>query len=126
MAAQSSGYDTSQFWPDVDPGATRDGVRCEDLTRLTFADASLDVFITQDVFEHVLDPAAVRGDRPRAAPRRAPRLHRAALPGPLYLVRARLDGDGGVEHPSRSDYHSNPVDLPACSPPPNGATTCPP
>ena len=53
----ATGYDASQYWPDVAPGATRDGVRCEDVTRLTFDDASLDLFITQDVFEHVLDAA---------------------------------------------------------------------
>ena len=57
IAQVCKGYDASQYWPDVAPGATRDGVRCEDVTRLTFDDASLDLFITQDVFEHVLDAA---------------------------------------------------------------------
>jgi SAM-dependent methyltransferase len=57
LAQVCTGYDASQYWPDVAPGATRDGVRCEDVTRLTFDDASLDLFVTQDVFEHALDAA---------------------------------------------------------------------
>ena len=49
-------YQTSSFWPDVLPGATHGGVRCEDLMDLSFEDASLDLIITSDVFEHVRKP----------------------------------------------------------------------
>lgn len=51
-------YTSSYFYPDVEPGTYRDGVRCENLERLTFEDAAFDIVVTQDVFEHVLDPAA--------------------------------------------------------------------
>jgi SAM-dependent methyltransferase len=111
MARECPRYDTSQFWPDVAPGATRDGVRCEDLTRLTFADASLDLFVTQDVFEHVLDPA--RGFAEIARALRPGGLHVFTVPlygGRPTLVRARPDGDDGVEYLEPPDYHSNPVD----------------
>jgi SAM-dependent methyltransferase len=50
------GYVVSDFWPDVPPGQERDGVRCEDLTALTFADASFDLVVTSDIFEHVRIP----------------------------------------------------------------------
>lgn len=50
------GYRTSSYWPDVPPGDTRDGVRCEDLMALTFASSCFDLVITSDVFEHVRRP----------------------------------------------------------------------
>jgi len=37
----------------VTRGASRDGIRNEDVTRLTFADSSFDLMITNDVLEHV-------------------------------------------------------------------------
>ncbi len=38
------------------PGQTReDGARCEDITRLTFSDSSLDLVVSSDVLEHVAD-----------------------------------------------------------------------
>jgi SAM-dependent methyltransferase len=45
-------------WPDAAVGGVINGVRCEDLQALTFADESIDLHITQDVFEHLLDPRA--------------------------------------------------------------------
>jgi SAM-dependent methyltransferase len=49
-------YVTSGYWPDVAPGDERDGVRCEDLERLTFADESFDLVVSSDILEHVRRP----------------------------------------------------------------------
>ena len=49
-------YTTSYFWPDLCSGEMRNGVRCENIQALTFADACVDLLITSDVFEHVRDP----------------------------------------------------------------------
>ena len=54
--AKVRGYVNSYYWPDVALGDERDGVRCEDLRRLTFADASIDLVISSDIFEHVRGP----------------------------------------------------------------------
>lgn len=51
-----SGYVESTYWPDAEPGEIRNGVRCEDLMRLTLPSNSFDVVITSDVFEHVRRP----------------------------------------------------------------------
>ena len=52
------GYVCSEYIPEtVAPGGVApDGVRCEDLEHLTFADGAFDYVITQDVLEHVANP----------------------------------------------------------------------
>jgi SAM-dependent methyltransferase len=49
-------YTTSAYWPDVDEGDDRDGLRCENLMHLTFDDGRFDLVITSDIFEHVRKP----------------------------------------------------------------------
>jgi GT2 family glycosyltransferase/glycosyltransferase involved in cell wall biosynthesis/SAM-dependent methyltransferase len=50
-------FTTSDYFDDVPKGTFGPlGVRCEDLTQLTFEDSSFDVVISQDVLEHVPDP----------------------------------------------------------------------
>lgn len=57
--SRARSYVRSFFRPDVKTGTRRaDGVVCEDITALTFADNSLDIIISSDVLEHVPDPAA--------------------------------------------------------------------
>src|SRR6266508_5153019 len=53
-----SGYSASQFYPGQPLGVNPTGQRYrnEDLECLTFPDGSIDLFVTQDVMEHVLDP----------------------------------------------------------------------
>lgn len=97
--------------PDVQPGEVKDGIRHEDVTALSFADASVDVVVSNDVFEHV--PDAEAGFREVA---------RVLRPGGVLVmtipfharraassVRARLAG-GKVLHLAPPEYHGNPVD----------------
>jgi SAM-dependent methyltransferase len=110
MAEQCPSYDASQYWPDVELGSVRDGVRCEDVTRLTFADESLDIFVTQDVFEHVLAPEAGFAEIARVL--RPGGLHIFTVPWYWWkptLVRARGTATE-VQHFQEPDYHANPVD----------------
>jgi SAM-dependent methyltransferase len=52
---------TSDFHPGAEPGAIVQGVRSEDLTRLTYPDASFDLVLTSETLEHVPDlDAALR------------------------------------------------------------------
>jgi SAM-dependent methyltransferase len=105
-----SDYSTSQYFPDVPRGQVHEGVRSEDVEALTFADESIDVFITQDVLEHVFRP-----DRAIAE------IHRVLRPGGAHVFtapkhrgldetrqRARLTEDG-VEHLLPEEYHGNPI-----------------
>jgi SAM-dependent methyltransferase len=51
-------YVPTQFFQDIPSGEYKDGMRCENLEAMTFADNSFDLMVTQDVFEHVMNPAA--------------------------------------------------------------------
>lgn len=50
------GYMNSFYWEEGVPGHEMNGVRHEDLMRLTFADHSFDLIISSDIFEHIRKP----------------------------------------------------------------------
>jgi SAM-dependent methyltransferase len=43
----------SEYFDDVPPGETRNGVQCQDVERLTYPGASFDLVTSTEVFEHV-------------------------------------------------------------------------
>jgi SAM-dependent methyltransferase len=111
LSSECPGYVATQYFPGVPGGAEKDGWRCEDLERQTFADASFDLVVTLDVMEHVLDwESAFR------------EIGRTLVPGGSHLfttpkypglrrseVRARR-GPNGIEYLAEPEYHGNPVD----------------
>lgn len=58
LIAEAAGYLPSYYYPNVPPGEDLNGVRSENLEKLSFPDESIDLHLTQDVFEHLFDPAA--------------------------------------------------------------------
>jgi SAM-dependent methyltransferase len=112
LAQECPRYQASQCFPDVLPGASRDGVRCENLEALTFADESLDLHVTQDVIEHVFHPSKVFRE-----------IARTLKPGGAHIftvplvnktapsrVRARIDESGRIVNLETPVYHGNPID----------------
>ena len=104
-------YSASRVLDDVPRGQDRDGVRSEDLESLTFADESFDIFITQDVLEHVFHPERAIAE-----------VHRVLKPGGAHVFtapkhrglaytvqRARLDETGAIEHLLPEEFHGNPI-----------------
>jgi SAM-dependent methyltransferase len=105
---------------DIPPGAVRNGLRNEDMTRLSFPDESFDLIISLDVLEHVSDERTALSECYRClAPGgafvfTAP----ASLDSPVNVVRAEMKEDGTIEHLiSPPEYHGNPVD-------PEGGSLC--
>lgn len=100
---------TSEYFADLAPGAMRDGVRCEDVQRLTYADASFDLVTHTEVLEHVPDDARAFAE-----------LYRVLRPGGLMLFtvplhggertieRARVRG-GAIEHLLEPVHHTDPL-----------------
>ena len=98
---------TSEYLDGVAPGSTRDGIRCEDVQRLSFGDGSFDLCTSTEVFEHVPDDRAGLRE-----------LHRVLRPGghllltvpmsgaPATVERARLVA-GRVEHLLPPTFHGD-------------------
>lgn len=110
LMRECSGYVASQLFGDLPPGASRDGARCEDLERQTFPDGRFDLVITQDVLEHILDPAAALAEIARTL--RPGGAHLFTVPWYYWRetqVRAVREG-GVVRHLLPPAYHHNPVD----------------
>jgi len=99
---------TSEYFQGVASGTYRDGVRCEDVQSLSYADSSFDLVTHTEVLEHVPDDA-----------RALKELHRVLRPGgtmlfsvPMYdgyatVERARLRG-GSIEHLLEPVNHLDP------------------
>lgn len=111
---QAKGYLASQYDPSIPWGSTHSqgGWRSEDLERQTFADASFDLVITQDVMEHVFAPDLAMAE-----------IARTLKPGGMHICtvpivnkdkpsvrRAARRADGSVENLLEPVYHGNPMD----------------
>lgn len=49
-------YTQSFYWENIPLGSYKDGIQCQDLTKLTFPDQSFDIIITSDILEHIRKP----------------------------------------------------------------------
>lgn len=97
----------SEFFDDVAPGDYRGFVQCQDVRRLTYADASFDLCTSTEVFEHVPDDR--RGFR---------EIHRVLRPGgrfvftvPLTEAAATVERavltNGTIQHLQEPEYHGD-------------------
>ncbi len=113
LQADCPGYVATHFFPGLAPGALdpTTGYRNENLERQTFADDSFDVVVTQDVFEHLLNPD-----------RAAAEIARTLRPGGLHVFTVPLvhaaqpserrarEVEGAVVHLKPPEFHGNPID----------------
>jgi SAM-dependent methyltransferase len=106
-----SGYTYSYYFKGVPLGSRKDGVLCENLESLTFGESTFDVFVTQDVLEHVFDPAQAMREIARVLKPNGVHVFTAPKNKRLLLSRqrARLLADGSVEHLLPEKYHGSPI-----------------
>ena len=98
---------SSEYFDDVEPGAWRGGVQCQDVQRLTFNDESFDVVTSTGVFEHVADDA--RGFREVRRVLRAGGVFVFTVPlsdAGETVERARMR-NGAIEHLLPPEYHGD-------------------
>jgi len=112
LRSQCRGYSASHYLPDVSFGSfsSRHGCESQNLEALTYANASFDMVVSQDVMEHLMDPTAALRE-----------IARVLKPGGFHIFtvpwyteemctrkRAELV-DGQVRHLAPPQYHGNPV-----------------
>jgi Methyltransferase domain len=100
----------SEYYDNVPTGKLVNGVRCEDLQKLTFDDNSLDVIISLDVFEHIPEPFKAFSE-----------VLRVLKPGGIAIITFPVDKrnketktvaelkDGNVVFHKEPSYHSDPI-----------------
>lgn len=108
---RSGNYICSEYFDDAEFGMIVNGVRNENLERLTFPDNSFDVLINSDVLEHVADLSQALSE-----------IHRVLKPGGLHVFtipvdnqlthsreRARINSSGEVEHLMPPETHGDSI-----------------
>ncbi len=106
------GYRCSEYLgPDHEPGEVVGDTTHQDLMALSYDDASIDLILSSDVFEHVPDPYRAHAEVHRVL--RSGGHHVFTVPfhqhAHLDDVRARLHDDGQVELLADAIYHDDPV-----------------
>jgi SAM-dependent methyltransferase len=101
-------YTRSYFREHVAPGTNRaDGAVCQDITRLTFPNDSLDLIVSSDVLEHVPDAGAAFRESARVL--RPGGAHIFTVPPRSTTIRRAYMHDGQLVHLTSPEYHSDPL-----------------
>ena len=108
-------YTSSHYFKDVPFGSqdVNTGYRSETLESLTFKDNSFDIFVTQDVMEHIFNPDMAFSE-----------ICRVLKPGGAHIftvpivnkhkkseVWASQNSDGVISYLKPAEYHQNAIDL---------------
>jgi SAM-dependent methyltransferase len=105
-------YIPSHWFADRPCGDMVGRFRCENLERLTFADESIDLHVTQDVMEHVLRPELAFAEIARTLKPGGAHIFTVPLVNREQPSRMRIEVDatGGIRHLQPPEYHGNPID----------------
>jgi SAM-dependent methyltransferase len=113
LAHECRNYSSSQFFKNIESGLLHpSGIRCENIENLSFDDASIDLFISQDVMEHVFDPAKAFKEIARILKPGGSHIFTVPLVNKWRPTErwASLSDDGKIVYHGTPEYHGNPVD----------------
>jgi SAM-dependent methyltransferase len=107
---QAIGFDliSSEYVDGAQCGELVNGVRCEDIERLTFADKSFDLITSTDVFEHVEDDIAGFREIARVLRPGGAFVFTVPFEDAPTLLRAKRLVDGSIQHLAPPEYHGDP------------------
>ena len=112
LANECKNYIPSQYFPNEKLGELFNGVRCENLEKLTFLDESIDLHISQDVFEHIFRPDLAFKEIYRTL--RLGGAHIFTVPlvkkTKPSKFRAKIEETGQTLYLEPAIFHGNPID----------------
>ncbi len=110
--ATAQQYSESQFFPNQTPGSYFNGIRCENIEQLTFETNSIDIFISQDVMEHIYHPDKAFKEIARVLKPGGAHIFTTPLVNKFKPSQkwATLNADGSPNFLFEPEYHGNPVD----------------
>ena len=101
----------SNIYKDMRYGETReDGMRCENLECLSDEDETYNLYITQDVMEHVYNPIKAFQEIERVLKQGGMHIFTVPLTGGKKTVKRVDFKDGKMIHLLPPIYHANPID----------------
>jgi SAM-dependent methyltransferase len=112
LQRQARSYVASQCDPDYPLGALHPaGFLNQDLERLTFADSSFDLVVTQDVCEHIFQPEQAFAQIARVLKKGGAHVFTVPLINKQApsAITAQRHADGSVSHLITPEYHGNPI-----------------
>ena len=112
LKSEAKDYQPTQYFPGIERGAMYRGFRNEDLEQLTFDDQSIDLHVTQDVFEHIFNPAQAFREIARTLKPGGAHIFTTPLVNKNLPTQwcASMDSNGVIEHLiDPPEYHGNPV-----------------
>jgi SAM-dependent methyltransferase len=98
---------SSEYFDDVPPGEARAGVLCQDVQRLTFADARFDLCTSTEVFEHVPDDLSGFRELRRVLRRGGLFIFTVPLSDADHTVERARVVNGKLEHLLPPEYHGD-------------------
>jgi SAM-dependent methyltransferase len=112
LRTECPGYIGTQYFPNIRPGSMHAGSRCEDLESLTFENESIDLHVSQDVFEHILDPGQAFKEIARTLKPGGAHIFTTPLVNKNASTEwyAKRSADGSIEYlVNPPEYHGNPI-----------------
>ena len=114
LLKQAANYSTSQYYPDINHGENhpQSAYRCENLECLTFPDNTFDLFITQDVMEHIFDAEQAFKEIARVLKPNGAHIFTVPLINKSRKTEswASRSENGEIIYHHEPEYHGNPVD----------------
>lgn len=96
---------TSEYFADVPLGTLHNGVRCEDVQRLTYASASFDLVTHTEVLEHVPDDARAMAELLRVLRPGGSMIFTVPMHDGEHTVERARQHDGVIEYLMEPVYH---------------------
>lgn len=113
LKRECKAYSFSFYFPNITLGESdpETGFRCENLEELTFPDNTFDLFVTQDVLEHVMNPLAAFQEIGRVLKPGGAHIFTAPLVNKFNSSerRASLLDSSEIHHQKEPLYHTNPI-----------------